>query len=319
MYSYSHNDSFIRLVRRGQHWRLWLIFSLVISWLAVPTASAQADDWIVVQLTQVEVRDGTGKLKLMMAAPQGSGYSGSYLFPSEGTAAVGPGSVLQVGGGIAIRKPTSGSLPVYLSGVTTNQPSPVVEQSFNLISSFISDLLGSRLVDVLRVKPQFLWGWFAGKALDLGFHAVYEAMVINPEMDHALLLLNADNGWLADGQQHTLISANGHLVFVYEVRIARQTTPPTPQDNPNPPASTGINVVNESGRDVCQLYIVPRRHSTWGDNLLGTPLAPGTQTFVDAMPGEVKYRAKDCANNTIAEVGKFTLRQGQTLHIRSKR
>ena len=293
--------------------RLWLALILIATLISHPMVFAQADDdWIVVYLHQVEVRDGQGNATFMITAPHGTGHSGIYSYPDTGTVPVGPGSVVRIDGGIAVRKPTSDVLPVYLGGITSNQPPAVVEQGVNLISGFISDMLGSRLVDVLRINPEFLWSWFASQAFNAGLHAVYNAMVINPENDHALLLLTAQNNWLADGQQHTITSAQGRLIFTYEVRIAHQATVPDAQ--PNDSLANGVTAINETGQTLCEFFVVPRRNVDWGANLIAVPLSPGARIAIN-IRGEVKYRAKNCAGNTVAEEGKLILQPGQTLHI----
>ena len=86
----------------------------------------------------------------------------------------------------------------------------------------------------------------------------------------------------------------------------------------SPPRCRVVTAINETGQTMCKLFVVTRRNIDWGANLLVTPLASGASTNIN-IQGEVKYRAKNCEGDTIAQEGKRTIQSGQTLHISAKK
>jgi hypothetical protein len=77
-----------------------------------------------------------------------------------------------------------------------------------------------------------------------------------------------------------------------EVPTEGPTETPTETELPDVPS---VLVVNESGTDICNVYISPVDSEDWGDNWIGEPpIAPGETAFYELDEGLWDVKIEDC-------------------------
>lgn len=80
---------------------------------------------------------------------------------------------------------------------------------------------------------------------------------------------------------------------------------------------TTLTIINNSGRDIWYLYIVPQNSGGWGNDQLGSNIIPngGTYQVTDIPPGFYDVRAVDSNNQNIVIVEALNLNTNFTLTI----
>jgi len=64
-----------------------------------------------------------------------------------------------------------------------------------------------------------------------------------------------------------------------------------------------VTLVNNSGEEICYVYISPVESDEWGEDQLGATetVAPGARRVFDVEPGRYDLRAEDCDGNALDE------------------
>jgi hypothetical protein len=104
------------------------------------------------------------------------------------------------------------------------------------------------------------------------------------------------------------------LVGLLVVALLISACGPTPI---NGGGSATLNVVNESGREICDLYVSPVTDDTWNADLMSGRIAVGATHVVENInPGDYDLRADFCDGGAPLENYGFTINGGETWRVR---